>query len=156
MNNKNTKRLLELLSDGKAHTFDSIHAKLGLTSKQVESALTCCRISGAVLSIPVRYKITAKGKERAASTPMTHEQKLAKAKEVRRLQREARDRVNAELVARIEQRRLMAAAEGRGGRPRNHARVMPALSVIRSALESRPALDMAWMSIARTQEASHV
>lgn len=152
MNKQHSKRLLKFLSDGEPHTTEEIRIALGLTQKQTESAISGCRQTGSLETIPTRYQITDKGRDRAAHAPLTYQQKLARAAEVRRREREARQLANEQWAANMEARRREVKQTGRP--PSGPTKEV--MSMVRSAIATRPALDMVWMSVGREQEASHV
>jgi DNA-binding PadR family transcriptional regulator len=134
-----TKQVLSLMEDGKSYTAAELRDLTGADSRLIANALRNIKKFGYVEIIAPReqsYSINDAGRHRIAVVPPEVQSK----KERERLK--------------TANRRARLKAEQQAKAPIKPQ--PPKVDLVSLAMRTRPALDMAWMSVAREQEASHV
>lgn len=134
-----TQKVLSLMEDGKTYTSAELRELTGADSRRIGNALRNIKKWAYVEIVPPReqaYSINDTGRNRIAAIPPEMQSK----KERERLKTANR------------RARLKAATPA----PVVIKPQPPKVDLVSMAMKSRPALDMAWMSVAREQEATHV
>lgn len=135
-----TKQILALMLDGQERTASELTALTGREHKQVKNSVHNGRRLGYYTVTGEHYTITDFGRKWAVHEYLTHEEK----------------------ARRNHERMKAARAKARGNKAPRAIKPKPIdipvtqEVIVLSAMKSRPALDMAWMSVAREQEATHV
>lgn len=135
-----SKQILKLMCDGVERKASDLTALTGRPHKQVKHAVHNGRRRGYYVAVNDHYVITEVGRAWAAHEPLSTEE------------------IARRNYARLKAARALARASRPPKPPRAPKRIVEQVSqeaIVESAMKSRPALDMAWMSVAREQEASH-
>jgi hypothetical protein len=146
------KKVLTLMCDGQERSIPDVIAAVDCTRAQADIAMHNGRRRGYYSIRRQHYTITDVGRAREAHRLMSPEELEAK----RRIrQKRVQERRKAESAAR------RAAKPHKAPPPQTKpSKAVPApvltIDLVSLAVSTRPALDMAWMSVAREQEASHV
>lgn len=132
-----TKQILTLMLDGQERTIAEVVAALNCSPEKAAVAMHNGRRNGYYTIAEWHYTIADAGRSEAARKFMTDEERAAKTKlrmkklaEKRRAERKARPP------------RIVPVREPSA----------PKVDLVSLAVATRPALDMAWMSVAREQE----
>lgn len=133
-----TQKVLSLMEDGKTYTAAELRELTGADSRLIANALRNIKKWEYVEIVAPReqsYSINDAGRSRIAVLP-------------------------PDVQSRKERARLKTANRRARLRAANPAPIVkpqaPKVDLVSMAMQSRPPLDMAWMSVAREQEATHV
>ena len=145
-----TLQILQIMGDGKPYTVAELAAALPhITPRQVRIAMDSIKCKKLATAAHL-YTVTPEGVSHFLNRPMSVEERREKQR-LRNEKNEAKRKENlAKYLAKQAKARAKQLADFKTEPQESEAGIVP------SAKVRRHALDMAWMSVAREQEASHV